>query len=101
MAGQIKVNTDAVADIANSIEASNERLTTLLEESKQSIDNLKNTWEGEAANATVEAYQSFAAKYFESYHDIIASYVSFLRTNVEQGYFDTETANINLADAFK
>ena len=32
---------------------------------------------------------------------IMTQYVQFLRTNIEQGYFDTETQNIGLADAFK
>ena len=38
---------------------------------------------------------------FQNYEDIITQYVQFLRTNIEQGYFDTETQNIGLADAFK
>ena len=28
-------------------------------------------------------------------------YVQFFKTNIEQGYFDTKTQNIGLADAFK
>ncbi|WHY76959.1 hypothetical protein QNH20_23185 [Neobacillus sp. WH10] len=51
--------------------------------------------------ATISAYDRFAAKYFQTYHDILDNYVNFLRTNVEQCYFETETANTNLSDAFK
>lgn len=101
MAGQIRVNTDQVAQIASSIEALNKKLDDELKTSQNTIKALSSTWEGEASQATVSAFDSFAAKYFQNYYDIIDSYVKFLRTNVEAGYFDTETSNTTLADAFK
>ena len=102
MAGNsIRVNTDQVAQIATNLENLNKRLTEELTNSKNTIDQLANIWEGEAAQATISSFDEFAAKYFQNYENIIAQYVQFLRTNVEQGYFDTETQNIGLADAFK
>lgn len=102
MAGNsIRVNTDQVAQIASNIEGLNKRLTEELTNSKTTIDQLANVWEGEAAQATISSFDEFAAKYFQNYEDIITQYVQFLRTNIEQGYFDTETQNIGLADAFK
>ena len=102
MAGNsIRVNTDQVAQIASNIEGLNKRLTEELTDSKATIDKLANIWEGEAAQATISSFDEFAAKYFQNYEDVITQYVNFLRTNVEQGYFDTETQNIGLADAFK
>lgn len=101
MAGQIKVNTDQVAQIANTIEGLNKKLDEQLKNSQSTIKNLTNTWEGEAAQSTVSSFDSFAAKYFQNYYDIIDGYVKFLRTNVDAGYFETETANTSLADAFK
>lgn len=102
MAGNsIRVNTDQVAQIASNIEGLNKRLTEELTNSKATIDQLANVWEGEAAQATISSFDEFAAKYFQNYEDVITQYVQFLRTNVEQGYFDTETQNIGLADAFK
>ena len=101
MAGQIRINTDQVAQIANNLEQLNKRLSEELTTSKATIDNLANTWEGEAAQTTISSFDEFAAKYFQNYEDIINNYVKFLRTNVEQGYFETETANTSLADAFK
>lgn len=102
MAGNsIRVNTDRVAQIASNIEGLNKRLTEELTNSKATIDQLANVWEGEAAQATISSFDEFAAKYFQNYEDIITQYVQFLRTNIEQGYFDTETQNIGLADAFK
>lgn len=96
-----RVNTDQVGQIADSLEALNQRLTEELTSSKATIDQLSNVWEGEAAQATISSFDEFAAKYFQNYEDIITQYVQFLRTNVENGYFETESANINLADAFK
>jgi len=101
MAGQIRVSTAQVGEIARTIESLNKRLFDELKTSQDTIKNLSNTWDGEAAEATISAYEEFAAKYFQNYYDILDNYVKFLRTNVEQGYFETETANINLADAFK
>ncbi len=102
MAGNsIRVNTDQVAQIATNIENLNKRLTEELTNSKNTVDQLANIWEGEAAQATISSFDEFAAKYFQNYEDIITQYVQFLRNNIEQGYFDTETQNIGLADAFK
>ena len=101
MAGQIRVSTAQVGEIARTIESLNQRLSEELTNSQKTIADLSNTWDVEAAEATISAYNEFAAKYFQNYYDILDNYVKFLRTNVEQGYFETETANINLADAFK
>ena len=102
MAGNsIRVNTDQVAQIATNLENLNKKLTDELNNSKATMDQLSNIWEGEAAQATISSFDEFAAKYFQNYEDVITQYVQFLRTNIDQGYFDTETQNIGLADAFK
>lgn len=102
MAGNsVRVSTDQVAQIATNLEKLNTQLVETLTETKATIDNLANIWEGEAAQTTIASFDEFAGKYFNNYENIIAQYVQFLRTNVEQGYFDTEVANIGLADAFK
>ncbi|WP_462410820.1 WXG100 family type VII secretion target [Neobacillus sp. Marseille-QA0830] len=101
MAGTIKVNTAQVAEIAQTLEGINNKLMDELTRSKETINNLKSTWEGEGADATVAAYEEFSQKYFQTYYDIITSYVDFLRRNVDQGYFETETTVVSLADQFK
>lgn len=101
MAGQIRVNTDQVAQIATNLENLNKKLDTELKSGQTTIKALSSTWEGEAAQSTISSFDSFAAKYFQNYYDIIDNYVKFLRTNIDAGYFDTETANNSLADAFK
>ncbi len=102
MAGNsIKINTDLVAQVASNIESLNNQLNDQLNDAKATVDSLANVWSGEAAEATISAFAEFSAKYFQDYKDILDQYVKFLRNNVEQGYFDTETANTNLADSFK
>ena len=52
MAGNsIRVSTDQVAQIATNIENLNKRLTEELTNSKATVDQLANVWEGEAAQA--------------------------------------------------
>lgn len=101
MAGQIRVDTDQVAQIATTISSLNDKLREELTSSQTTIKSLGNTWTGEAASATINSFDSFAASYFQNYYDIIDGYVKFLRTNVETGYFETETSNVTLADVFK
>ncbi len=101
MAGQIKVNTDQVAQIATKMEDLNKKLHEQLMNGQSTVKNLSNSWDGEASQATIRSFDEFATKYFQNYYDIIDNYVKFLRTNVEQGYFEAETSNTSLADAFK
>ncbi|MCP8969374.1 WXG100 family type VII secretion target [Ectobacillus ponti] len=101
MAGHIRVSTAQVAQTATTVESLNKRLMEELKTSQATLKNLTNSWEGEAAQATVAAFDEFAAKYFQSYYDILDNYVKFLRANVDQGYTETETVNTSLSDAFK
>lgn len=101
MAGTIKISTDQVEAIATSIENSNNKLKQTLEESQSAMNGLNSTWTGEASQATLSAYEQFAEKFFGDYYKTIDQYVKFLRQNVSADYQSTETANTNLADAFK
>lgn len=101
MAGQIKIDTEQVAQIANNLEKLNGDLLETLEKGKTAVNSLRNTWEGQAADATIESFNRFAANYFQSYHDILNQYVLFLRHNVSEGYFQVEVTGKGLADSFK
>lgn len=98
---RIVINTDQVTEIGNAIESLNKKLSDELTASQELFNTLGNSWSGEAYEASKGAYSEFASKYFQTYYDIIDNYVKFLRTNVSQGYFDVETANTSLSDAFK
>ena len=102
MAGNtVRVSTDQVAQIATSIETLNKQLTSELKSSKATVQGLSAVWEGEAASATIAAFNEFAGKYFQKYEDVITQYVTFLRQNVDRGYFETEAANVKLSEQYK
>lgn len=98
---RIQINTDQVSEIAGAIETLNKKLTDELNASRDLFTTLGNSWSGEAYESSKSAYNEFATKYFQTYYDIIDNYVKFLRTNVSRGYFDVETTNTSLSDAFK
>ena len=98
---RIQINTDQVSEIASVIESLNRKLSDELTASRDLFTTLGNSWSGEAYEASKAAFNEFATKYFQTYYDIIDNYVKFLRTNVSQGYFDVETANTSLSNAFK
>lgn len=98
---RIQINTDQVSEIASVIESLNRKLSDELTASRDLFTTLGNSWGGEAYEASKASFNEFATKYFQTYYDIIDNYVKFLRTNVSQGYFDVETANTSLSDAFK
>lgn len=101
MAGQMKLNSDQIIQIANNLDALNNKLRDELNNSKATVDGLSSVWTGEAANATKDAYNEFATKFFESYYDIINQYVNFLKVNAAGGGENVEASNISLAQNFK
>ena len=101
MADLIKIDTAQVLEIANKLSGLNDELQTNLKEAQSTITNLETVWQGEAATATIDAVNSFAADYFQNYYDLINQYVEFLKKNVAQGYEETENVNKTLAESFK
>ena len=101
MADLIKIDTAQVLEIANKLSGLNDELQTNLKEAQSTITNLETIWQGEAATATIDAVNSFAADYFQNYYDLINQYVEFLKKNVAQGYEETENVNKTLAESFK
>ena len=99
MSDLIKIDTAQVVAISDSL--LNNNLQEKLTEAQKAVANLESVWSGEAANATIEAVNSFATEYFQSYKDLIDQYVQFLRKNVAEGYDSVETTNTSLADSFK
>lgn len=102
MAGtRITVDSEQVLAIATQIESDNQQLQQLLNDSKSTIDGLSSSWTGTAGETTRAAYDSFAAKFFQTYYDVLDQYVKFLRANVAEQYSKTEQINTQLSDAFK
>lgn len=99
--GMLKVDTAQVEAIASNMEAINNKLNQTLLDCQATIKSLKSTWQGQAAESTVGAFDAFATSYFENYKEIVNAYVKFLRQNVAADYGKVEQTNIGLADSFK
>jgi len=98
---QITLDSDQVLGIAAQIDSDNDQLKQLLEDSKATVDSLASYWTGKAAEETRSSYDTFAGKFFQTYFDVLNQYVTFLRNNVAEQYGNTETVNVQLADAFR
>ena len=96
----MRIDTDQIGATAQEIKTLNEDIKTLLEKTKTTVSSLENSWKGEAATSSIEAYRTFSEKYFQSYYDVINQYVVFLDKNVKEGYQETERANINISKRY-
>ncbi len=98
MASNLKIDTAAIQSAAHTIETQNNLLLDTLNQSKATVDSLAGAWQGAAADATIAAYNSFAAKYFEQYHAMLEEYVKFLNNTAGEGYAQTEQSVKSKAD---
>lgn len=101
MDGKMIIETSQVREIANAMENTNNELKATLESAQKRITSLESVWSGDASQASINAINSFAQEYFQSYYNLIDEYVKFLRTNVADAYDDTEASNTSLADSFE
>ena len=102
MAGNsIRINTDQVTQIAQTIENLNNKLTDELNNSRNVVQQLSTIWQGEAAQTTIDSYNDFAKKYFQNYADVIKQYVAFLKGEVAPGYSEKEKINTGIGETLK
>lgn len=102
MAGNnITISTEQVNGIANQMSQKNEQLNEELIRCKNVVDKLQDVWQGQASEATIQAFNSFANDYFANYKQCIEDYVNFLRNVVNVNYAEVEKTNMNVAEAFK
>lgn len=101
MAGRMTIDSGEVLATASRIDHLNTELNDLLLDTQQRIHRLGDSFTGAAAEATISAFDSFAAKYFSSYYEMMQRYVVFLRSSVAEGYSQAEQRNVRLADGLK
>ena len=94
----MQIDTQLIRETASTISTQNQLLLDTLNNSKSTVDSLRAVWTGSAAEATINAYSSFAAKYFQSYHDMLDEYVKFLNNVAGAGYESAETKATSKAD---
>ena len=100
MPTSISFDSELVMQTAQQMEGDNQELKRLLEDSKNTIENLRSYYNGPDADATYTAYQEFSNKFFQSYYDVLDQYVKFLRAAV-QNYTETTSVNTSIADAYR
>ena len=99
--GHIKVNTDVVVSVANNVHKINNDVRDQIPSVETAIRTLNNSWEGSVATQAMDTFNSIKNAYCDSHYKVIENFVNFLLTQVGEGYTQTETANLSLADAFK
>ena len=101
MPGEIRVNTDLVNVAAKNIKDYNGNIKDGFESLDKVMTNLSGYWDGNVGDNAETAFAGIKNAFSEERYNVMENYTVFLYTQVEQGYIETETANIKLADAFK
>lgn len=94
----INIDTGAIRSTASNIATQNNRLEETLLSCQQTVRSLSGSWTGVAAETTVTAFDSFAAKYFSQYKELLDQYVKFLNNVAGEGYEETEQQVTRKAD---
>lgn len=94
----MKIDTGAIRSTALAIAAQNERLEETLLNCQQAVHSLSGDWTGAAAEAAIAAFDSFAAKYFAQYREMLDEYVKFLNDVAGEGYEEAERQAVRKAD---
>lgn len=101
MAGQIKLNTDKVAQTAVAIKNLNSGIKTAFTDVENAMNALNPHWDGVASENARNAFFGIKNAYVNDRYNVVDNYVNFLNQQIDAGYVQTENANKNLADAFK
>lgn len=94
----IRIDTAAIESAASTINSLNTQLEATLQESQSNVQSLSSVWSGPAAEATISSYNSFAAKYFADYKQLLDDYVVFLRQVAVGNWNSVETQNTGMSD---
>ena len=94
----LRIDTTAIRETAAEIARQNGRLEETLNQCQQTVHSLANSWTGAAAEATIDAFDSFAARYFDQYKEMLDQYVQFLNSSAGAGYEETEQRVARKAD---
>lgn len=86
----LSINSEVIRSTANEIKKQNESIFATLQSSQAAVASLSSVWKGQAAEATIGAYNDFASKYFMQYRDDLDRYVKFLNVEAASGYEETE-----------
>ena len=95
----IKVNSSSMREKANSFKTVASSIRTFTGEMTAEIESLKNAWQGESAETTVNKFKGLADN-FEDIYNTIIGYANFLEQAAE-AYDAAESANLQGAQGQK
>lgn len=98
---KLKIDTDAVVTTADKIKLLNTQMRDEFESVRTAITKLDRTWDGAAATVAISKFNEIQSTMGDARYDVMDQYVNFLLQQVGEGYVQTETTNISLADQFK
>lgn len=96
----INISLDEVRQAAQTVSTLNKTLESRLNEISNDMKSLQNSWKSAAASTIQDKFTGYAQKYFDTYRDVIDSYVEFLNKTVADNYEQTETSINNNASQF-
>jgi len=95
----IKISLNEVQSTANQIRSLNQNLSARLDEIRNEMNALQNTWNSDASNTIRSNFNALQPK-FENFREVVNSYSTFLDQTVN-AYNAAEDAINNNASAFK
>lgn len=101
MSNQIQVDTGKVVAGANRISELNHDIDNEFERVEKAIQRLNGRWNSRSSGVVIGKFYSIKNNFKDSRFKVMQDYSNFLKQQVSDGYNTTETANTNLADAFK
>lgn len=99
MADSIKISTQVLTDTAQKVRDCNTKMDNQLADINKRMNDLKSTWQSDAATDIRAAMNALKPK-FDEYKKVIESYAKFL-DNTAQSYETTEGAIQGNANQFK
>ena len=99
--GSIKINTDAVIATAENIKQLNAEMRDGFSAVQKAVTQLNNSWDGSASENTISKFNEIKEKFCDARYNVLDNYANLLLHQVGEGYNQTESVNISLADQFK
>ena len=97
----VKVSTDVVEDVANKLKKINNDIRNQFSDVESAMRKLDSSWDGSASTKAIGKFNSLKGTYCDNRYKVVDNFANFLLHQVGEGYVQTESVNISLADAFK
>lgn len=99
--GQFNITTSEIRSIASNIRTANDNLCAELENSKGLVNSLREYWDGgQSVETTIENFNKFYEKYYQTYKDTILAYATYLETVAVEDTITTDTKASELGEVY-